>query len=99
VALNWKITSPTPKSHPHFPLWKLGYSPEDVYNAFFPYNFRFICNPDRPSVCGRFGLHADRLWRFEFVVKHSEDGYEMAKYENVKKVVYPYLTHPGKKYK
>jgi hypothetical protein len=49
-------------------------------------------------VCGRFGLYQDRLWRFEFVVKHDEDGYEMAKYENVKKVVFPYLTHPKSRY-
>ncbi|KAH6667368.1 hypothetical protein B0J14DRAFT_177283 [Halenospora varia] len=92
VALNWRITPPTPETHPDFPLWKLGYSPDQVYDAFFPQDFTFICNQDRPSVCGRFGLRNDHLWRFEFVVKPGEDGYEMAKYENVKEVVYPYLT-------
>jgi hypothetical protein len=99
VALNWKITIPTPETHPNFPLWKLGYTPDQVYDAFFPVAFTFICNPDRPSVCGRFGLREDQLWRFEFVVQPEEDGYEMAKYENVKKVVYPYLTHPKERYK
>ena len=98
MALNWKLNPPTRETHPHFPLWDLGYTPEGVYNEFFPSDFRFICNPDRPSVCGRFGLHADRLWRFEYVVKPTEDGYEMAKYENVKKVVFPYLTHPKGRY-
>ncbi|KAH9213520.1 hypothetical protein DL95DRAFT_302173 [Leptodontidium sp. 2 PMI_412] len=92
VALNWRIALPTPESHPDFPLWRLGYTPDQVYDAFFPKDFTFICNPDRPSVCGRFGLRNDYLWRFEFVVKPGEDGYEMAKYENVKEVVYPYLT-------
>ncbi|KAG0645327.1 3-(3-hydroxy-phenyl)propionate 3-hydroxycinnamic acid hydroxylase [Hyphodiscus hymeniophilus] len=98
VALNWKLTPPTRETHPFLPLWDLGFTPEGVYNTFFPPDFRFICNPDRPSVCGRFGLHADRLWRFEYVVKPSEDGYEMAKYENVKKVVFPYLTLPKGRY-
>ena len=68
VALNWEILLPTEKTHPDFPLWKLGYKPQEVYNIFFPESFRFICNPERPAVCGRFGLPADRLWRFEFVV-------------------------------
>ena len=99
VALNWKITPPTRETHPNFPLWDLGYTSEQIYDAFFPQEFRFICNPDRPSVCGRFGLPEDRLWRFEFVVKKGEDGLEMAKYERVREVVYPYLTHSKKKYK
>ncbi|KAE8142837.1 hypothetical protein BDV38DRAFT_267495 [Aspergillus pseudotamarii] len=86
VALNWRITLPTPESHPEFPLWTLGYTPEQVYDLFFPYELRFICNPNRPAVCGWFGLQADRLWRFEFVVRPGEDGYEMAKPESIKKV-------------
>lgn len=69
-----------------------------MYDAFFPPQFTFICNPERPAVCGRFGLRRDQLWRFEFVVKKDEDGYEMAKYENVQKVIFPYLTHPKEKY-
>jgi hypothetical protein len=44
-------------------------------------------------------LPEDHLWRFEFVVKREEDGVEMATFENVKKVVYPYLTHPKERYK
>lgn len=99
VALNWKITLPTPVSHPNFPLWQCGYDPEQVYDAFFPPDFRFVCNLDRPAVCGRFGLRDTRLWRFEFVVHNGEDGLEMAKVENVKKVVYPYLIHRKERYK
>ncbi|KAH8819344.1 hypothetical protein F5884DRAFT_825906 [Xylogone sp. PMI_703] len=98
VALNWKITLPTEKTHPDFPLWKLGYSPEDVYDLFFPSNFRFLCNPDRPSVCGRFGLPSDRLWRFEFVVLKDENGDVMASPSMIKKVVFPYLRHKGSRY-
>src|SRR4051794_16196776 len=30
------------------------------------------------AVCGRFGLPADRLWRFEFVVRKGEDPMAMA---------------------
>ena len=98
VALNWHLTLPTPETHPNFPLWKQGYSPEDVYDLFYPRDFNFICNPARPSVCGRFGKTEDRLWRFEFVVKDGEDGYEMATEENTKKIIMPYLTHRGSVY-
>jgi hypothetical protein len=98
VALNWEISLPSPQTHPDFPLWALGYTPEEVFDLFFPVNFRFLCNPIRPAVCGRFGLHIDRLWRFEFVVLEGEDGEEMAKPEMVKKIVFPYITHLGKRY-
>ncbi|KAJ6090284.1 hypothetical protein N7486_009099 [Penicillium sp. IBT 16267x] len=98
VALNWKISLPTETTHPEFPLWSLGYTPEQVYDLFFPSNFRFLCNPNRPSVCGRFGIPSDRLWRFEFVVLKDEDGDEMSTPEIIKKVVFPYITHPGTRY-
>ncbi|PVH71143.1 hypothetical protein DL98DRAFT_597227 [Cadophora sp. DSE1049] len=98
VAVNWKITPPTPESHPSFPLWKLDYSPTQVFDLFFPSDFRFLCNPERPSVCGRFGLPEDKLWRFEFVVKRNEDGTEMSGPEKLREVVHPYITHPGERY-
>ncbi|KAL4770008.1 hypothetical protein BDW60DRAFT_218346 [Aspergillus nidulans var. acristatus] len=98
VALNWQIVLPTEKTHPAFPLWALGYTPQDVYDLFFPVNFRFLCNPEHPSVCGRFGLPSDRLWRFEFVVRPGENGHEMATYAKTREVIFPYLTHPGKRY-
>jgi hypothetical protein len=69
-----------------------------VYNLFFPHEFRFLCNPDRPAVCGRFGLESDRLWRFEFVVRKGEDGIKMASPEETRKIIFPYLTHPGSRY-
>jgi 2-polyprenyl-6-methoxyphenol hydroxylase-like FAD-dependent oxidoreductase len=98
VALNWRLKLPTPQTHPQFPLWKLGYSPEQVYDLFFPRDFRFMCNPQRAAVCGRFGLDEDRLWRLEFVVLQGEDGTEMSKQEHIRKIVYPYITHPGSRY-
>ena len=98
VAVNWKINLPTPTSHPSFPLWELGYSPEDVFDLFFPSQFRFLCNPRRPAVCGRFGTPEQRLWRFEFVVKPGEDGEELARPESLMKIINPYLTHPGARY-
>lgn len=96
--MNWHITPPTPESHPDFPLWRKGYTPDQVYELFFPTDFRFLCNPARPAVCGRFGLPADCLWRFEFVVQPGEDPETMASEEEIKKIVYPYLTHPGHRY-
>ncbi|KAJ5621397.1 monooxygenase [Penicillium herquei] len=98
VALNWKLHLPTKETHPSFPLWDLGYTSQDVYDLFFPIEFRFLCNPKRPAVCGRFGLPEDRLWRFEFVVSPDEDDMAMAQQDKVREVVYPYLTHPGSRY-
>lgn len=98
VALNWKINPPTKETHPDFPLWKLGYSPAQVCEAFFPTYFSFLCNPDRPAVCGRFGLSSEWLWRFEFVVREGEDEDEMAQPRMIRKIVFPYLSHPGKRY-
>ncbi|OAQ99505.1 hypothetical protein LLEC1_01697 [Akanthomyces lecanii] len=98
VALNWKISYPTPATHPDFPLWKKNYTPEQVYDEFFPKDFRFLGNPDRPAVCGRFGPEPDRLWRFEFIVQQGEDGSEMAAPSEIAKIVYPYITHSGGRY-
>lgn len=98
MALNWKIHLPTKQSHPLFPLWDLGYTPEQVYDLFFPTDFRFLCNACRPAVCGRFGLPEDRLWRFEFVVEPSEDGQDMSQKHKVRELVGPYITHPGSRY-
>ncbi|KAI3576740.1 hypothetical protein IWW34DRAFT_881313 [Fusarium oxysporum f. sp. albedinis] len=41
IAANLHITIPTPKSHPYFPLWKLGYEPEEVWDIFWPEGFQF----------------------------------------------------------
>lgn len=98
VALNWNIVLPTPTTHPDFPLWDLGFTPQQVYDLFFPSNFRFICNPNRPAVYGRFGLPEDRLCRFEFVVQNGEDGDEMASPAKIKEVVFPYFSHAGSQY-
>lgn len=40
VAANLHITTPTPKSHPDFPLWRLGYTPEQVHDIFWPSGFQ-----------------------------------------------------------
>ncbi|KAH9844686.1 putative monooxygenase [Teratosphaeria destructans] len=98
VAINLKMTLPTPQTHPDFPLWSLGYTPEQVYDLFFPTNFRFLCNPERAAVCGRFGVVQRRLWRFEYVVKEGEDGEKLCQPESIKQIVYPYLRHPGSRY-
>lgn len=98
VAMNWRMSLPTPETHPDFPLWEKGYTPQQVYDAFFPADFRFICDPQRSAVCGRFGLPEDRLWRFEFVVLHGENPQAMAMSEKMAEIVYPYITHPGERH-
>lgn len=40
IAANFDIALPTPATHPDFPLWSLGYSPEQVYEAFWPTGFQ-----------------------------------------------------------
>ena len=42
VGLNFDITAPTPETHPNFPLWRLGYTPEDVLDAFIPGHFCYV---------------------------------------------------------
>ncbi|KAH8433016.1 putative monooxygenase [Aspergillus melleus] len=98
VALNWEIRLPTRETHPEFALWKHGYTSEEVYDLFFPKDFRFLCNPSRAAVCTRFGQNKDRLWRFEFVVQPGEDPEEMAQEHRVREVVLPYLRHHGNRH-
>lgn len=99
MALNLKLTLPTAETHPELPFWEIGYTPEQVYDLFFPVGFRFICNPQRPAVCGRFGTGKERLWRFEFVVKRDEDPNVMAGDSETMRIILPYLTHDGSKYR
>lgn len=40
VAANLSIETPTPTTHPKFPLWQLGYTPDQVYELFWPYGFQ-----------------------------------------------------------
>ncbi|KAJ5698333.1 hypothetical protein N7462_000338 [Penicillium macrosclerotiorum] len=68
IAANLKITLPTRKSHPEFPLWKFGYTEEAVYDLFWPANWHFCRPPGKPVACGRFGPLSERLWRHEFAV-------------------------------
>jgi 2-polyprenyl-6-methoxyphenol hydroxylase-like FAD-dependent oxidoreductase len=98
VAVNWKMTLPTPESHPSFPLWELGYTPQQVYDEFFPFDFRFVCNIHRPSICGRFGIPEKRLWRFEYIINEGEDPWAMADPQVMRDIIYPYITHKGSRY-
>ncbi|KAH8655231.1 hypothetical protein BX600DRAFT_500470 [Xylariales sp. PMI_506] len=66
VAANLKLTLPTPETHPSLPLWKLGYTPEDVYDLFWPIGWHFCSPPGKAIAAGRFGPYHERLWRFEF---------------------------------
>ncbi len=92
------IVIPTQESHPDFPLWKLGYTPDDVYKSFFPDGFRMFANPDRFTAIGLIGPRSDRLWRFEFAILKGENKKDMSDLQRVKDVVLPYLTHSGRRY-
>ena len=66
VAANLKISLPTPKSHPEYPFWKLGMTPEDVYELYWPKGWHFCSPPGKATASGRFGPLEDRFWRHEF---------------------------------
>ena len=44
IAANFEIDVPTPTTHPEFPLWKLGYTPHQVYDLFWPSGFQYVGN-------------------------------------------------------
>lgn len=73
VAANLEISLPTPESHPNFPLWKLGYTPAEVYDLFWPIGWHFGSPPGKPLAAGRFGPHESRLWRHEFAQNDWKD--------------------------
>lgn len=101
IGANWDITAPTPKTHPDFPLWAKGYTPDDVLQAFTPDHFCYICNPDRRGVFSRAGPWRgsdDLLWRTEFEIFPGEDPDEMEKSKNFDSIVMPYMTHKGSYY-
>ncbi|KAI1201992.1 hypothetical protein F5X97DRAFT_271876 [Nemania serpens] len=73
VAANLEISLPTPQTHPDFPLWKLGYTPDEVYDLFWPNGWHFGSPPGKPLAAGRFGPHEARLWRHEFAQNDWND--------------------------
>ncbi|KAI7763499.1 hypothetical protein LZL87_013891 [Fusarium oxysporum] len=94
---NLRITIPTPKSHPYFPLWKLGYKPEEVWDIFWPEGFHFCNDPVMPVATGRFGPADGRYWRFEYELT-SETFWEEAEQDALKQLearMEPHLTIPA----
>ncbi|KAK4941706.1 hypothetical protein LTR10_018445 [Elasticomyces elasticus] len=73
VAANLKIRLPTPETHPDFALWKAGFTPERVYDLFWPNDWHFSSPPGKPTACGRFGALQDRYWRHEFAEPDWDD--------------------------
>ncbi|KAI0472421.1 hypothetical protein F4859DRAFT_104104 [Xylaria cf. heliscus] len=73
VAANLEISLPSPESHPDFPLWKLGYTPTEVYDLFWPIGWHFGSPPGKPLAAGRFGPYESRLWRHEFAQNDWKD--------------------------
>ncbi|KAI2616331.1 monooxygenase-like protein [Hypoxylon sp. NC1633] len=65
IAANLKLAVPTPETHPDFPLWKLGFSPEAVYDLFWPKGWHFCSPPGKATASGRFGPEEERMWRHE----------------------------------
>ncbi|GAW15340.1 hypothetical protein ANO14919_047490 [Xylariales sp. No.14919] len=73
VAANLAISLPTPDTHPDFPLWNLGYTPDEVYDLFWPSGFHFGSPPGKPLAAGRFGPKEARLWRHELAQNDWDD--------------------------
>jgi 2-polyprenyl-6-methoxyphenol hydroxylase-like FAD-dependent oxidoreductase len=74
VAANLQMSLPTPETHPEFPLWRLGYKPQEVYDLFWPDGWHFCSPPGKATASGRFGPHSERFWRHEFRQDDWDDG-------------------------
>jgi 2-polyprenyl-6-methoxyphenol hydroxylase-like FAD-dependent oxidoreductase len=72
MAANLKITIPTPETHPSLPIWKLGCTPEELCEIFWPTGFHFCNDPDRPAVSGKFGPPGTFFWRHEYAIKPGD---------------------------
>ncbi|KXG48295.1 Monooxygenase, FAD-binding [Penicillium griseofulvum] len=73
IAINLEVDLPTPKTHPDFPLWELGYTPEQVHSTFWPKGFHFCNDTHRPAVSGRFGPKGARFWRHEYSIGNEKE--------------------------
>jgi hypothetical protein len=100
IGISWHVRMPTPESHPDFPLWKLGYTPEQIYDAFIPIDMIVNANRPRQSIACRIGVpkDPDSLWRTEFETLPHEDPEKMIEIDRIKEAIFPYLKHPGSKY-
>ncbi|KAF2762663.1 FAD/NAD(P)-binding domain-containing protein [Pseudovirgaria hyperparasitica] len=97
-SVNILVKRPTPESHPDFPLWAIGYTPDRVLDAFIPNSFIFKCNPNRPVVSCRLGRPSEdpMPWRFEIATRDNEDGMAVLDPNTVMhSTIYPYLRRPG----
>ncbi|KAF5678531.1 monooxygenase [Fusarium denticulatum] len=85
ITANLKMKLPTPESHPEFPLWKFGYSPQEVYDLFWPVGWHFCTPPRKATASGRFGPYEKRLWRHEFAQDESliKDNSEKLLWEHI----------------
>ncbi|KAH8700990.1 putative monooxygenase [Talaromyces proteolyticus] len=86
VAANLHISLPTPETHPDLGLWKLGFTPQQVYDVFWPQGWHFCSPPGKATACGRFGPHEDRLWRHEFAEPEWNDSM------NAEELLWDHLT-------
>jgi 2-polyprenyl-6-methoxyphenol hydroxylase-like FAD-dependent oxidoreductase len=63
VAANVHIDLTTPKTHPDFPPFAAGLTPQEAYDLFWPKGWHFCSPPGKPTASERFGPHGERLWR------------------------------------
>ncbi|OHF00199.1 hypothetical protein CORC01_04607 [Colletotrichum orchidophilum] len=64
IAANLRVNMPTPQSHPDFPLWELGYEPEELWDLYWPAAFHFCSDAAMPVATGRFGPIDEKYWRY-----------------------------------
>ncbi|KAI8711251.1 3-(3-hydroxy-phenyl)propionate/3-hydroxycinnamic acid hydroxylase [Fusarium sp. LHS14.1] len=93
IAANLRITLPTPTSHPSFPLWKLGYQPEQLWDIFWPGGFHFCTHSTMPIATGRFGPRQQKYWRFEYELPLNYMPHDLE--EHLKDQMAAHITIPG----
>ena len=73
IAANLKIHLPNPDTHPDLSFWKLGLTPQQVYDLYWPEGWHFCSPPGKATATGRFGPYKERLWRHEFAEEEWND--------------------------
>jgi hypothetical protein len=57
IAANLLIKMPTPESHPSFPLWQVDYTPEELWDLFWPRGFQYVDRLQNTPSCPEYKEH------------------------------------------
>ncbi|KAH7002440.1 hypothetical protein EDB80DRAFT_809426 [Ilyonectria destructans] len=96
IAANVRINLPTPATHPSFPLWKIGYQPDELWDIFWPGGWHFCNHPTMPIATGRFGPKDGKYWRFEYELPPNYVPDDLEKH--LEEQLMPHLVLPASRF-